>query len=75
MSTQSFIDYLVSKLKEAGVEDTELIRANFDPENFGNAEALFHTQSLDLRFRRDRGQEFLELATTAARSSFTSSAM
>jgi hypothetical protein len=70
MSAEEFVDYLVGRLKDAGIDDAELVRANYDSKSFGNAEAVFRARPLVLRFLRDRGEEFLELATNAAPEQF-----
>lgn len=70
MSAQELVDNVVGRLNDAGIEDVQLVRASYDAESFGNAEAVFRTRPLLLRFFRDRGQEFLELATNAAPEQF-----
>jgi hypothetical protein len=70
VSGQAFVAYVIGRLTEAGIQDAELVRANYDAKSFGNAEAVFRLQPLIPRFIRDRGQEFLELATRGAPEQF-----
>jgi hypothetical protein len=51
--------------------DFELFRARPpDVKHFGDAEAVFRVGTLLLRLVRDRGQEFMDLATIAAPDKF-----
>ncbi len=70
MSAQAFVDEVVARLERAGIYDAKLLKANYSAESFGNSEAIFSVGSLVLRVVRDRGQEFLELATSAAPEQF-----
>lgn len=45
-------------------------RESFDPQNFGNGEVVFRLGPLLLRFIRDRGQDFLDVASAIAPDHF-----
>ncbi|MGD0143007.1 MAG: hypothetical protein ABSC92_07600 [Rhizomicrobium sp.] len=58
-----------AELQKAGMQST-LMTSSYDEQNFGNAVALFETENLALKFYRDRGQDFLELALRSRQNRF-----
>lgn len=60
----AFVDSVKDQLNAAGLKDAEVI--SFSPESaaFGNSEAVFRLGPVLLRFICDRGQEFLDLASS-----------
>jgi hypothetical protein len=58
------------QLRTAGIGPVELVRSGHDTKTFGNGEALFRAGRLLLYFTRDRGQDFLDIATTKAPETF-----
>jgi hypothetical protein len=65
-----FAESVAARLNAAGLGQAELVSAVQDDASFGNAEVIFRAGSLRLRFVRDRGQEFLEMASDAAPTRF-----
>ena len=65
----SFEETVGNLLAETGLEAT-LVRASFDAPSFGNSEVVFKIENLLLRFVRDRGQSFLDVASEAAPANF-----
>ena len=57
-------------IESVGIEGVELQRESFDPQNFGNGEVIFRLGPLLLRFIRDRGQDFLDIASAIAPDRF-----
>jgi hypothetical protein len=57
-------------LRELGFVNAALIRESYDPRHFGDAEAVFRVGRLLLRFTRERGRDFLDLASTEAPEEF-----
>jgi hypothetical protein len=51
-------------LHAAGVEGASLVRARTDPATFGDGEVVIQLGCLLLRVIRDRGQEFLDVASS-----------
>lgn len=66
----SLTDSVVDKLKAAGLADLELVSSSSEAAGFGDAEAIFEAGSMLLRFVRDRGQEFLDIASVATPTKF-----
>ena len=48
------------ELHKLGVINAKLIRDSYDPDNFGNAEAVYKLGNLQLRFVRDRSDDTIE---------------
>ena len=58
-------------LNAAGIADVELIASlSYPPTNFGDSEVIFRFHAILVRFIRDRGQEFVDLALNSAPSHF-----
>jgi hypothetical protein len=57
-------------IESVGIEGMELERESFDPQNFGNGEVVFRLGPLLLCFIRDRGQDFLDVASAIAPDRF-----
>jgi hypothetical protein len=66
MQATSMSDSVLARLREAGIEAAELVRASPDSASFGDTEAVFRVARLLLRFVRERGQEFMDLGATAS---------
>jgi hypothetical protein len=65
MESSSLPEKAERELSDAGFGPATLERDTCDEDQFGNAEAVFNIGSLRFRFLRDRGQEFLELGSSA----------
>ncbi len=68
--THPFAKSVEERLKAVGLLDAELVSSTPDSQSFGNAEAVFRNGPIILHFVRDRGQELLEVASTAAPSQY-----
>lgn len=65
----SLAESVAGRLRAAGIH-ADLVSSSPAAASFGNAEATFRVGSLLLRFVRDRGQEFMDLASSAMPSRF-----
>jgi hypothetical protein len=68
--TSSMQDSVLVQLTEAGIIAPELVRASSESEGFGDAEAVFRVGRLLLRVVRQRGQEFMDIGTSARSDQF-----
>lgn len=59
-----FAKSISARLRAAGI-DAELVSSTPDSQSFGNADATFRWGPLILLFVRDRGEEFIEVASAA----------
>src|SRR5262245_65487390 len=66
----SFVDIVQSRLSGAGLGDAELVSATLESAAFGDTTAVFRIRPLLLRFTRDRGQEFVDLASQSEPGTF-----
>ena len=62
-------EWIGAYLTEAGLHGA-LIAERQDDRNFGNAETIYQVGGLLLRFLRDRGQDFLDIAPAAEPEQF-----
>ncbi|HLA77817.1 MAG TPA: hypothetical protein VJU18_09595 [Vicinamibacteria bacterium] len=65
MDSSSLREKAENELSAAGLGPAKLARERRDEEHSRNAEVVFSIGTLRLRFVRDRGQEFLDLASSA----------
>ena len=70
MQTNSFSDSTLARLREVGFAESHLVRASPEGKSFGDAEVVFRVGTLLLRIVRERGQEFVDLATSATPDKF-----
>ncbi|MCI0664554.1 MAG: hypothetical protein L0220_26130 [Acidobacteria bacterium] len=70
MTENKLLTIAIETIKAIGIEGAELVSETFDPKNFGNGEVVFRLGPLLLRFIRDRGQDFLDVASTIAPDRF-----
>ena len=70
MAANPLVQDAMDRVKAVGFKNVELIRDRYDAQHFGNAEAIFRVGRVLLRFRRDRGQGFVDLASTASPERF-----
>ena len=70
MTENKLLNTARETIESVGIEGVELERESFDPRNFGNGEVVFRLGPLLLRFIRDRGQDFLDIASTIAPDRF-----
>lgn len=68
--TSAFAKRIEDCLKAVGLQHAELTSSTPDSSNFGNADASCRLGPLILRFIRDRGQEFLDIASSARTDQF-----
>ena len=66
MTENKLLNSAREAIESVGIEGVELEREHFDPQNFGNGEVVFRLGPLLLRFIRDRGQDFLDVASAQA---------
>ena len=66
----SFVDIVQSRLSGAGLGDAELVSATPESAAFGDTTAVFRIRPLLLRFTRERGQEFVDLASQSEPDTF-----
>jgi hypothetical protein len=57
------INLVKPKIKSLGLGEGKLISDCYNPESFGNADAIFEFEFLRLHFIRERGQDFIEFGT------------
>lgn len=69
-TTPLFIDSVREALGAAGLGGAHEVSHTVDSAEFGNAEAVFRIHALLLRFVRDRGQVFVDLASSASPTEF-----
>jgi len=71
MSTGTFVQNIEDHLRKAGLADATPVHAGPEHrEHFGDAEAIFRLGPLVLRFVRDRGQEFMDVASVSTPGQF-----
>ena len=70
MTENNLLNNAREAIESVGIEGVELVRESFDPQNFGNGEVVFRLGPLLLRFIRDRGQDFLDVASAIAPDHF-----
>jgi len=66
---QKHAERIGALLAEAGLHGA-LVASRQDDQSFGDAEAIYQVGSLLLRFVRDRGQDFLDIAAVNAPDQF-----
>src|SRR5262245_27207216 len=66
----NFADNITSQLIAAGLSRATLVSSSSDGSSFGDTEVIFKLDALLLRFVRDRGQIFLDIASSAAPAEF-----
>ncbi len=59
-----FVEEIKQELAKIGINNAILIDESYYPQSFGNAEAIFEVGGLILRFTRDKGQNFVDLASS-----------
>lgn len=62
-SANPLVREATARMQESGIVDAEILRERYDPQHFGNAEAIFQIGVLVVRFVRDRGQDFVDLGS------------
>lgn len=67
---ESFTDRIAKQLADAGVKGANLVISSPVGQSFGDTEAVFRLGGLLLRFVRDRGQTFLDIASDTAPAKF-----
>lgn len=65
MARNPLVKEATKRLAEFGIKEPVLLRQRYYPESFGNAEAVFQIAGLLVRFVRDRGQDFVDLASVS----------
>lgn len=66
----SLVNVVQNSLREAGLGDAEPVSAAPDSPAFGDTAAVFRLGPLLLRFTRERGQEFVDLASQSEPETF-----
>lgn len=57
-----FARHVISKAQAAGLSDFEFVASTAESNSFGDSEAILRIGPLHLRFIRDRGQEYMDVA-------------
>lgn len=70
MRANPLLQDVMRVLKTLGLQDIEVLREMYDPLHFGNAEVLIRVGRLLVRIQRDRGQDFVDLGSTASPDRF-----
>jgi hypothetical protein len=65
-----FVEEMQDALSKAGLSDAELVSTSPQTAAFGDTAAVFRVGQLLLRFTRERGQAFIDLASQAAPTTF-----
>ena len=66
----AFSDAVKAQLAAAGLSQATIVSASPEGQSFGNTAVVFRLGGLLLRFVRDRGQAFLEIAVESAPTEF-----
>jgi hypothetical protein len=69
-STSKLVERARNLLASSGLAGWELVSSSPESSAFGNSEAVFRLGPVQLRFTRDRGQEFLDCGSTLAPTVF-----
>lgn len=64
-STPPFVEEIQDALAEAGLSDAQFVFGSPEATALGDTVAVFHIGPLLLRFTRERGQAFIDLASQA----------
>ena len=67
---QAFAELKRSQLAAAAIDGAELVASDYSEASFGDASTLFRVGRVLLRFVSDRGQEFLDVASSTAPTHF-----
>lgn len=59
------VETVEHELNQLGISHAKLIHESYDPQSFGNAEAVFELGHVRLRFIRDRGQDFVDFGSSS----------
>ena len=70
MNSTKFSDTAAAALRNAGFSNVSLVRASPESAAFGDSEAVFNVDGFVLRFTRDRGEEFVDLASARTPADF-----
>lgn len=70
MSPNPVVRDAQSLLSDVGLRDVDLLRDRYDSGSFGNGEAVFQIGKLVVRFTRDRGQDFIDVASKSQPDKF-----
>lgn len=66
----AFTDAMKTQLADAGLSQATVVSASPEDQPLGNSAVIFRLHGMLLRFVRDRGQAFLELAVESAPTEF-----
>jgi len=59
------IKVIESELSQFGMSNAKLVHESYDPQNFGNAEAIYKLGNVQLRFLRDRGDDIVDIGSAS----------
>ncbi|HUG67730.1 MAG TPA: hypothetical protein VMM76_08255 [Pirellulaceae bacterium] len=68
--TNPLVETVQEELGRVGIRGAILIEERYDPESFGNAEAVYEIGGLRFRFVRDRGQDGVDIIVPGSSDSF-----
>lgn len=57
------VEAIESELNNLGINNAKIIYDSYDPDSFGNAEAIYELDNIRFYFVRDRGQDILSLSS------------
>lgn len=70
MKSTKFSDTAAAALRSAGFSNVSLLRTSPESAAFGDSEVVFNIDGFVLRFTRDRGEEFVDLASARTPADF-----
>lgn len=60
------IEVVERELNQLGMNNARLVHESYNPQNFGNAEAIYKLGNLQLRFLRDRGDDTVSIGSSCS---------
>lgn len=60
------VEVVEREFSQLGISDGKLVRESYNPQNFGNAEAIYNLNHLKLRFVRDRGADTIDIGSSSS---------
>jgi len=60
------VELVERELNRLGISNAKLDYESYNPQNFGNAEAIYKLGNLQLRFLRDRGDDTVSIGSSSS---------
>ena len=64
------VEVVERELNQLGMSNAKLVHESYNPQNFGNAEAIYKLGNLQLRFLRDRGDDTVSIGSSSSPQHF-----